>query len=142
MKLVDVNLLMYAVNEDSAHHLKAKPWLERTLSGDEPVALPWPVLLAFLRLTTSSRVMPYPLTPEQALAVVDGWLAQLPVLTLLPGAEHWRVLRGLIEEVGAAGNLTTDAHLAAMAIENGAELCSSDADFARFPRLRWLNPVA
>lgn len=142
MKVVDVNLLLYAVNRDSAHHSRARSWLERTLSGDEPIAFAWIVLLGFLRLSTSPRVLPNPLRPEQALEVVDGWLAQPPVLAVDPGPEHWRILRTLIDEAGTAGNLTTDAHLAAIAIENGAELCSTDTDFARFPRLRWINPVA
>jgi toxin-antitoxin system PIN domain toxin len=141
LKVVDVNLLLYAVNEDSAHHAKTKAWLERALSDDETVALPWVVLLGFLRLSTSPRVLPHPLAPEQALEVIDGWLSQPPVIAFHPGAEHWRILRGLIQETGTAGNLTSDAHLAAIAIENGAELCSTDTDFARFPRLRWTNPV-
>jgi toxin-antitoxin system PIN domain toxin len=142
VKVVDVNLLLYAINRDGPHHARAKHWLEQTLGGEEPCALPWAVLLGFLRLCTSPRVLPHPLQPEQALEVVDGWLAQ-PVVTLIqPGSEHWRILRGLVEETGTAGNLTTDAHLAAIAIENGAELCSTDTDFARFPRLRWVNPIA
>jgi toxin-antitoxin system PIN domain toxin len=142
LKLIDLNLLIYAVNRDSAHHSRAKSWLEKTLSDDEPVALPWVVLLGFLRLATSPRVLPHPLAPEQALEVVDGWLTQPCVQMLGPGVDHWRLLRSLVEETGTAGNLTTDAHLAALAIENGAELCSTDTDFARFRRLRWTNPVA
>jgi toxin-antitoxin system PIN domain toxin len=142
VKLIDVNLLLYAINRDGPNHTRAKRWLELTLAAEEPVALPWAVVLGFLRLSTSPRVLPYPLLPEQALGVVDDWLAQ-PVVTLLQaGPEHWRIFRGLIEETGTAGNLTSDAHLAAIAIENGAELCSTDSDFARFPRLRWVNPLA
>jgi hypothetical protein len=142
LKVVDVNLLLYAVNRDGPHHPRAKSWLEQTLASEEPVALPWPVLLGFLRLSTSPRVLPHPLLPEQALGVIDGWLSQPVVSVLHPGPEHWRILRGLIEETGTAGNLTSDAHLAAIAIANGAELCSTDTDFARFPRLRWMNPIA
>jgi toxin-antitoxin system PIN domain toxin len=141
-QVLDLNLLLHAVNRDSAHHDEARVWLERTLSGDEPVALPWVVLLGFLRISTSARILPDPLLSEQALEVIDGWLAQPSVLTLSPGPEHWRILRNLIEETGTAGNLTTDTHLAALAIENGAELCSTDSDFARFARLRWLKPLA
>jgi toxin-antitoxin system PIN domain toxin len=141
VKVVDLNLLLYAVNRDSAHHVRAKEWLEGTLSQDEPVALPWIVLLGFLRLATSPRVFPSPLPPEQAIAVVDGWLACPAVATLSPGSEHWRILRDLLAASGTAGNLTTDVHLAALAIEHGAELCSADADFARFPTVRWHNPL-
>lgn len=141
MKVVDVNLLLYAVNRDSPQHGAAKEWLERTLQEDEPVALPWVVVLGFLRLGTSPRVFPRPLEPKQALEVVDRWLAHPSVLALAAGEEHWRVLRDLLSQSGTAGNLTTDAHLAALAIENGAELCSTDTDFARFPRVRWSNPL-
>lgn len=142
MKVVDLNLLLYAVNRDSHHHAPAKAWLERTLNGEEPVALPWVVLLGFLRLATSARVFPQPLAPAQAVAIVDRWLARPPVMTLAPGDEHWRILRDLLAGSGTAGNLTTDAHLAALAIEHGAELCSTDGDFARFRQLRWMNPLA
>lgn len=142
MKVVDLNLLLYAVNRDSHLHAPAKAWLERTLNDEEPVALPWAVLLGFLRLATSARVFPQPLPPDQALAVVDGWLARPLVVALAPGEEHWRILRDLLTRSGTAGNLTTDAHLAALAIEHAAELCSTDGDFARFPQLRWMNPLA
>ena len=142
MKVVDLNLLLYAVNRDSHHHAPAKAWLERTLNDEEPVALPWVVLLGFLRLATSARVFPQPLAPAQAVAIVAGWLARRPVLALSPGDEHWRILRDLLAASGTAGNLTTDAHLAALAIEHAAELCSTDGDFARFRQLRWMNPLA
>lgn len=142
MKVVDLNLLLYAVNRDSVHHARARTWLEQTLSGDEPVALPWVVLLGFLRISTTARILPRPLTVEQALGVVDSWIAQPVVVPLGPGAEHWLILRSLLEEAGTAGNLTTDAHLATLAIESGGELCSTDTDFARFPKLRWTNPLA
>jgi uncharacterized protein len=141
VKVVDLNLLLYAVNRDSPRHAAARAWLEQALSGDEPVGLPWVVLLGFLRVATSERILPHPLTATQALGVVDGWLAQPPVVVPAPGDGHWRVLRELLRVAGAAGNLTTDAHLAALAIEQGAELCSTDADFARFRGLRWVNPL-
>jgi hypothetical protein len=141
VKVVDLNLLLYAVNRDSSRHERAKAWLEDTLSGDELVALPWVVLLGFIRLSTNPRILPRPLAAERAVGVVDSWLAQPPVITLGAGDEHWRILRDLLQESGTAGNLTTDAHLAALAIENGAELCSSDSDFARFRQLRWVNPL-
>jgi hypothetical protein len=142
VKLLDLNLLLYAVNRDSPSHAAAKAWLERALSADEAVAIPWIVLLGFLRLTTSARVLPRPLSPRQAMDVVDGWLELPGVTTPGAGEEHWSILRSLLEASGTAGNLTTDAHLAALAIEHGCELCSTDADFARFARLRWVNPLA
>jgi hypothetical protein len=141
VKLVDLNLLLYAVNLDAPKHAASRAWLEEVLSGDEPIGLSWPVLLGFLRISTHVRILPNPLTTEQALAVVDGWLAQPAVRVLPAGPEHWRILRDLLVESGTAGNLTTDAHLAALAIENGAELCSTDRDFGRFPKLRWVNPL-
>lgn len=139
MKVLDVNLLLYAVNRDGPHHAAAKGWLEDLLSGDETVALPWAVLLGFLRLSTNPRVFAAPLEPTQALELVGGWLVRPTVEPLDPGDEHWKVLSDLLSEAGTAGNLTTDAHLAALAIENGAELHSTDTDFARFGRLRWVN---
>ena len=142
MKLLDLNLLIYAVNRDSAPHQAAKAWLEDLLSGGEAVALPWVVILGFLRLTTNARILPRPLTPKQAMTVVDGWLARPMVVALHPGDEHWHILRDLLAASGTAGNLTSDAHLAALAIEHGAELCSADGDFARFAQLRWVNPLA
>jgi len=141
VKLVDLNLLLYAVNRDSDKHAAAKAWLERTLSADERVALPWVVLLGFVRVATHPQVLRHPLRPDQALAIVDSWLAQPQVIPLYPGEDHWGILRGLLAKAGTAGNLTTDAHLAALAIEHGAELCSTDSDFARFPALRWVNPI-
>jgi toxin-antitoxin system PIN domain toxin len=141
VKLVDLNLLLYAINRDAPGHAAAKASLEDALGGDEPVGLPWSVLLGFLRISTQPRVLPRPLTAEQAIAVIDGWL-DLPVVRVLePGAEHWRILRRLLAETGTAGNLTTDAHLAALAIENGCDLCSTDRDLGRFPRVRWVNPL-
>ncbi len=141
MKLVDVNLLLYAVNRDSAWHSGARTWLERVLSDEEPIGFAWAVILGFLRSSTHSRIFPTPLTPGQAVAVVDEWLAQPPSRVLHPGDDHWRVVKHLLETVGTAGNLTIDTHLAAIAIEHGAELCSTDADFGRFRNLRWTNPL-
>ena len=141
MKLVDLNILLYAVNRDSPSHATAKAWLEGVFAGDEAIAIPCVVLLGFLRLTTS-RIMPRPLTAEQSIAVVDEWLALPGVAAVHPGEEHWVILRALLGASGTAGNLTTDAHLAALAIEHGCELCSTDGDFARFARLRWVNPLA
>jgi toxin-antitoxin system PIN domain toxin len=142
MTLVDANILIYAVNTDAPLHRKSKRWLESALAGPETLGLSWTVLLAFLRLTTRPGVFQKPLTPEAALDVVDAWLAHPAVTTVEPTAGHARILRDLLLPLGTGGNLTSDAHLAALAIEHGADLCSSDNDFARFPRLRWHNPLA
>ncbi len=142
MKLLDLNILLYATNTQAPQHARAARWLAETLRGEEPVALPWVVVLGFLRLATNARVFAAPLTVAQACATVDAWLAQPAVTPLAPGDDHWRVLRRLLLEAGTAGNLTTDAHLAALAIEHAAELCSTDSDFARFRSLQWLNPLA
>jgi toxin-antitoxin system PIN domain toxin len=141
VKLLDVNLLLYAYDESSPDHPRARAWLEDVLSSGETVALPWVVLLAFLRLTTRAAVFASPLAPEEALDVVDELLAQPSVTVVHPGPRHPALLRELLADVGTAGNLTTDAHLAALAREHGATLCSRDADFSRFPGLRWLDPL-
>ena len=140
--VLDVNLLIYAVNEDSPDHKRAKSWLEATISGTETVGLPWIVLLAFLRLTTRTGLFQKPLTVGAAFDVVDAWLQQPSVTVPEPTARHLQTMRDLISPLGIGGNLTSDAHLAALAIEHGAELCSTDNDFGRFNRLRWRNPLA
>lgn len=141
MKLVDANVLLYAVDERSPHHKVAKPWLEERLSGPETFAFAWAVLLAFIRLVTNPRVFERPLSGEEALDLVDSWLAQPNATILHPTDRHSRLLRELLAPLGTAGNLTSDAHIAALAIEHGAELCSADADFGRFPGLQWTNPL-
>ncbi len=142
MKLVDANLLLYAVNEDAPLHLKARPWLEAVLCGKETVGFAWTVLLAFLRLSTRAAVFPQPLSPEESLDLIDSWLSQPSSAIVHPGEGHLRILRDLIPPLGTGGNVTSDAHLAALAIEHGAELCSCDSDFSRFPGLRWQDPFA
>jgi len=141
VKLVDANLLLYAVDEASPQHGVAKPWLEEQLSGSETLAFAWAVLLAFVRLATNPRVFEAPLALDDALDLVDSWLEQPNATVLHPTDRHSRLLRELLAPLGTAANLTSDAHLAALSIEHGAELCSGDADFARFPRVRWLNPL-
>ncbi len=141
MKLLDVNLLLYARDEAAPRHPAALAWLERTLSGTETVGFAWAVLLGFVRISTKRTVFPNPLSPTTALDLVDGWLAQPCVTVVHPTERHAGILRDLIIRVGAAGNLTTDAHLAALAIEHGAQLYSADADFSRFPGLRWVDPL-
>jgi uncharacterized protein len=142
VKLPDVNLLLYAFDATAPRHDRARRWLEEELSGTETVAFTWVVLLAFVRLSTNPRVFEKPFPASDAFDIVDGWLAQ-PCTTIVdPTDRHLALLQDLLEPLGTAGNLTTDAHLAALAIEHGAELCSSDADFARFPGLRWTDPLS
>jgi toxin-antitoxin system PIN domain toxin len=141
MILVDVNLLMYAVDKDAPLHAAAKSWWEAAVSGPETVGLSWIVILAFLRLTTKLNVFPKPLRIEAAFDIVDSWLEQPSVTVVHPGPRHARMLRDLLLPLGTGGNLTTDAHLAALALEHGAELCSLDHDFARFRHLNWRNPL-
>lgn len=141
MKLPDVNVLLYAADDTSHHHANACAWLEAALSSTETIAFTWTVLLAFVRLSTRPAIFARPLDPSEALDLVDGWLAQPCATVVHPTARHAAILRDLLEQAGTAGNLTTDAHLAALAIEHGAELCSYDADFGRFAGLRWVNPL-
>ncbi len=141
MKLPDVNLLLYAIDEGSPRHSDAREWLETTLSGTESVAFAWAVLLGFVRISTNPVALEHPLSADEALDYVDGWL-ELPVADVVhPSPRHASILRNLLAPLGTAGNLSSDAHLAALAIEHGAELCSCDADFSRFEDLRWHNPL-
>ena len=141
MKLPDVNLLVYAANESAAQHAPARAWVEEALSGRETVALAWSVMIGFVRVITNPRVLQRPWDAEQALGVVDGWLTQPPATVVSPTGRHMAVLRDLLLPLGVAGNLTSDAHLAALAIEHGATLCSCDNDFSRFAGLRWVDPL-
>lgn len=142
MKIVDVNVLLYAVNRDAALHERCLAWWERTLRGPEPVGLPWIVLLGFLRIATNPKVFPRPLDPDTAMKKIDLWLSLEHTRLVHEKEDHWEVLRPLVAEAGTAGNLTTDAHLAAFALSHGAVLASCDTDFGRFGGLRWENPAA
>lgn len=141
MIVPDLNLLLYAVHRESPMHPRASRWLKDLLNGDEPVGMPWAVSLGFVRLTTSKRVFTTALDTAKALEIVDQWYARRIVTPLEPLADHWSLVRGLLTEAGTAGNLTTDAHLAALCIERGATLHTADADFGRFDGLRWMNPL-
>jgi uncharacterized protein len=141
MIVPDINLLVHAYNSESRVHAAARRWWEQLLNGTSPVGLAWVTALGFIRLTTHRQVLRSPLSAAAACAHVRSWLAQPCVTILHPGARHPDVLFGLLETLGTAGNLTTDAHLAALCIEHQAELHSTDADFARFQGLRWTNPV-
>jgi toxin-antitoxin system PIN domain toxin len=142
MILIDTNLWLYAALRELPQHERARQWLESTINGDQPIALPWSVVLGVVRISTQARLMRQPLSPIEALDLVEGWL-RLPLVQLvLPGPDHLSLLRQLIDAVGRAGNLTPDAHLAALAISSDSLLCSADNDFRRFPGLRFLNPLA
>jgi len=141
VKLPDVNLLVYAADETAARHERALEWVETTLSGTETVAFAWLALIGFVRITTNPKSVASPWSAEQALDVVDRWLAQPAATIVHPTHRHAAVLRDLLVPLGAGGNLTTDAHLAALAIEHGATLYSADVDFSRFPGLRWVDPL-
>jgi toxin-antitoxin system PIN domain toxin len=141
VKLPDVNLLLYAYDSDSPRQAAAREWLEETLSGTETVALAWAAIVGFVRIATNPAAFVRPWDVGNALDVVDEWLAQPPVTVVHPTDRHAAVLRDLLTPLGVAGNLTSDAHLAALAIEHGATLCSCDNDFSRFPGLRWVDPL-
>jgi hypothetical protein len=140
VKIVDANVLLYAVDDRSPHHEVARVWLEAALEAGETIGFTWVVLLAFLRLSTRSGTANRPLTIEEASLEVDSWLAYPTSALIEPGTRHTETIRGLLGPIGSAGNLVNDAHLAAIAIDNAAELVSFDADFGRFPGLRWRRP--
>ncbi len=142
MKLIDLNVLLYAVNTAAPSHRRVLHWWERSLNGNEPIALCWPVISGFIRLSTRHGIFPRPLSPDDACARIDRWLQQPMVRVVTETDSHWTLLKHLLEQVGVAGNLTTDAHLSALALSHGATLVSCDNDFARFPDLRWENPAA
>ncbi|MCW5785431.1 MAG: type II toxin-antitoxin system VapC family toxin [Nitrospirales bacterium] len=141
MKLVDLNVLLYVVNETAVHHARVRQWWEDAINGDDSVGLPWLVLLGFLRLSTHPNIFPHPLDPATAIGKLDLWLSLDNTRVVREKEEHWEILRLLIKESGLAGNLSSDAHLAAMAISHGAILVSCDNDFSRFRGIRWENPV-
>ncbi len=141
MIVPDVNLLIYAYNSDSPDHLAARTWWEASLSGTRPVGLAWAVMLGYLRLMTSRSVLMDPFEPVEAIGHIRSWLERPQVVVLGPRARHLDLLEQLMGAADALGGLTTDAHLAALAIEHQAELFSNDSDFSRFPGLRWTDPL-
>lgn len=132
MKLVDANVLLYAVNRDTAHHEVCRDWLQRALTGPETIGLPWTTLLAFVRISTHPLVFASPLTTDQACEVMTTWLDQPAAVTVEPTSRHAALLADLLRQAGTAGNLTTDAHLAALALEHNADVVTMDRDLARF----------
>ncbi len=141
MIVPDINLLIYAHNDQAPQHQRARAWWEGALNGDRIVGLPRISISGFIRLMTHPRVLNRPLGVDETIAFVRSWLAQPPVRILDPGSQFERLFLGYLAGLGSAGNLTTDAQLAALAVEHQAELHSCDTDFARFPGLRWVNPL-
>ena len=142
MIVPDINLLVYAYTSDALHHQKARSWWESCLSEGHMVGIPWVVVLGFVRVMTSRVVLTDPLDPAEALQHARSWLERPQARALVPGPRHLEILSEIMQTSEASGRLTTDAHLATLAIETQAELHSNDADFARFPGLRWRNPLA
>lgn len=142
MILVDVNLLLYAYISGAPQHDAARAWLDEQINAGARVGLPWHSLLGFLRISTNPRMIAPPTPLPRALAQVETWLACDNVWIPHPSERHAAILSDLLHKPGMRGSLVADAHLAALAIEHGLTLCSADSDFARFPDLRWLNPLA
>jgi len=142
MILIDANLLVYASVRSTAQHDQAKRWLDGCLNREAPVGIPWASLLGFLRLVTNPRIFDPPISPADAWKVVEYWLDCAPVWTPQPTEKHRAVLSRLYSLVSPQGNLVPDTHLAALSIEHGLTLCSTDRDFSKFPDLKWENPIA
>ena len=142
MIVLDANILIYSYDSGSSQHTKARAWVEKTFSGLESVGLPWQTVSAFLRVMTNTRLPGPRLSLEQAVQLVDEWLEQPNIRVLSPGDEHWILLRRMIVEGQASGALISDAQLAGLTMEYGGVLHTTDRDFARFPGLRWTNPLA
>jgi toxin-antitoxin system PIN domain toxin len=140
--LVDANVLLYAYQPRSEHHVVCRAWVEEAFSGEEPVCLAWVTVLAFVRISTNPRIFESPLRAGEAAAAVSAWLARPAVSVLEGGEECWEILRELLVEAQVTGPLVMDAYLAALALENGATLATTDRDFARFPKLKVHNPAA
>jgi hypothetical protein len=139
--LIDANLLLYAVDDGAPEHPAATRWLTATLNGDRRVGLPWESIVAFVRIVTHPRASRRPLVPADAWGFVRDWLEVPSVWVPQPTERHAEVLGALLSRYRIAGNLVHDAHLAAIAIEHGLDVCSADTDFARFREIRWTNPL-
>jgi toxin-antitoxin system PIN domain toxin len=141
MTVIDANVLLYAYNADAPQQRSAAQWLRKLLDSGEMIGLPWLSIWAFVRISTNPRIQTNPLPAEEAFAIVREWLSQPGVVSLHPGPRHMDILERLVRDHGASGPLVTDAVIAALALENGAVLASTDQDFRRFPDLQWLNPL-
>jgi toxin-antitoxin system PIN domain toxin len=140
VKIVDANVLLYAVNTASEHHQPSLRWLDGALSGADSVGFTWLPLLAFVRLSTKEGLFPHPLRPEEAIGQVADWLSAPSAALVNPTARHAEILTGMLAQVGTGGNLVNDAHLAALAVEYRAGIVSYDSDFGRFDKVRWHRP--
>ena len=141
MILLDANLLLYAHNATSREHGQAEAWIRNRLSDPEMIGLTWDTILAFLRVATAPRVFSNPFELDTAISIIDKWLALPNVVTVFPTQRHWQIFRQLLPQTRARASLFMDAHLAALAIEHGATLCTNDRDFARFPGLKVEFPI-
>lgn len=141
MKIVDLNVLVYATDASSARHAQAKAWLDTAVSSTETIGIATAVAIGYVRLTTAARVMTAPLDVATSVGVVQGWYRRPNVTAPEPTARHYDLVAELLAPVGTAGNLVSDAHLAALSIEHGADLCSFDRDFGRFSGVRWVEPL-
>jgi toxin-antitoxin system PIN domain toxin len=142
MIVPDANLLIYAADGQSVFHRRAHTWWTDALNSDEAVGLSWLVLLAFIRVMSSPRLMTHPARVDDLLEEVESWLAAENVQVLQPSVRHPQALRSLLVPTGVGGNLANDAHLGALALEFGGTVYSADTDFARFPNVKWVNPLA
>ena len=140
--LIDANILLYGVDEDSPFHASAHDWIDETLNGSRRVGIPWLSLVAFVRIATHPRALREPLTPAEAWQFVDEWLDAPAVWVPVPGRGHREILGRLIRDLDLRANLVSDAVLAALCIEHGLQMVSADSDFARFTEISWLNPVS
>ncbi len=141
MILVDANLLLYAYVPTTPLHKRARAWLEDLFSSSAQVRLTWVTILAFLRIATNPRIFEYPFSIDEAMAIVSAWFNQPAVAVLAPGERHWEILAEVLRKTQSRGASVMDAHLAALAIEHGATLCTNDQGFVRFPGLRLQNPL-
>ena len=141
MIVLDANILIYSYDMGSSRHTKARAWVEKTFSGAESVGIPWQTASAFLRVMTNSRLPGSRLNLEQGAQIVEEWFEQPNVRVIVPGDDHWTIFRRMVVEGQASGPLVSDASLAALTLEYGGVLYTSDRDFTRFPGLRWVNPL-
>ena len=142
MTLVDANVLLYSYDSESPHHDVSKRWFEAELSSGRPISFALVTLLAFVRIASDRRVFTHPLTPAEACSLIEGWLAQANARMLSPGPRTWTILSDLCTSGQAKGPMVMDAHLAALAVEHGTSIATTDRDFTRFPGIDLVNPVA
>ena len=141
MILTDANILIYAYNELASEHRSARTWLRTSLAGPEPIAFSWLAIMAFVRVATNKKIFSKPYSTNESFDVVENWLSAPGSLILTPGGEHLKIVKRLANESGVYGAMLTDAHIAALAIEHGITLATTDSDFSQFNGLKWINPL-